>query len=228
MRKINFFFNLIALCFSVGFFISCSNDNEVGATQELASDISTYLKSSYGQNVRMGESVNVKIGTASALSKSASGKIYTVTEVFVGAETDAHAYEVADNATHTALFFVDINRDNYTAKIVDYKTSNVIKLVDVNLSPDYAGTKGFDLIKVITDPGHIDPPSNQTLDWHYTYGPPYPYQGKCYRQVFRQYFVLGIAFTKELIVLDPRSSNGLALAIPCDTTYEEWIKTQPK
>ena len=216
MKKINYLFLLIALFVSANVFVSCSSDNEVIATQGAGADVNAFLKSFYGQEVRFGKSVNVPVAGNSAFSRSASGGGYTVTEVFVGAETVARAYDVTDRTTKAALFFVDIDRTSYVARVVDPNTAQTTTLTNINRSPNYLSSHGLDLITVITNPGFTNPPQNQVNDWEYTYGAPYNYNGQCYKAVYRQYKILGIAFTSVEPVLN---ENGGAMSIPCGETY---------
>lgn len=214
MKKLLNPFLLVALFVSATFFVSCSGDDSV-AKQESAADANSFLSSYYGTNIRLGRTVEVG-GTASTVDRSASSKVYTVTEVFVGNEPRARGYNVTDKLTGAPIFFADIDRVNFVARVYEYQSSSTTVLANINLSPDYGWSNGLDLIIVITDPGYSDPPMQQVLGWVYTYGAPYMYNGQCYKAVYRQYRALGINWTKVEAVKD---SNGNNLAIPCNETY---------
>lgn len=115
----------------------------------------------------------------SSHNRTAEGRFYTVTEVFVGNETVARGYNFVDKTTRKLVYFADVDRVNNVLTIVDLSTNERIITDRINELPEYELTERFNFIKVIEDPS-FDPPANQIMGYR-----------DCYRTGNHQYLYSG-------------------------------------
>ena len=220
------FFSLLVIFVVTSLITSCSNDETNNSVDQNAK-VSTYLKSFYKTNCKLGESAEAKFKPeTSSLARTAEFEDIVVTEVFVGNETRARGYVLTNKTTNVFLYFVDVDRVEYKTTKVDIEADKTVIAENIEQLDNYISTNEFDLIEITQD--QVNQPGNGQTSVlgkiRYSYG-------SCHngvRGVYQATFAFGIQWTDWEAVMVPNSSGtGLTHAtVGCNEKYllDELIK----
>jgi hypothetical protein len=146
------FFSLLVLFIGTSLITSCSNDNETNISVSENAKISNYLKSFYLTNYKLGKSVETNPKSISSdLNRSTEVENLVITEVFVGDATTARGYIITDKNTNDFLYFIDVDRVNFTLTSVKIDVNDTKIFNGIDELDKYLSTDEFDYIKIAED-----------------------------------------------------------------------------
>jgi hypothetical protein len=130
---------------------SCSNEGSVQSENTPTASQFAKPSANSGADTYVQSFYNTKDYTygRSIVTKGEKGIDVTVDEVIV--KNNARGYVISDASTGGFLYFIDIDRTNYTMKTYEVATKSSETIAAINNHLDYAPSKSFDLIKIADD-----------------------------------------------------------------------------